>query len=520
MTQDTWFAASKEGLRKLVEHLPKSMVLHELAQNAWDENATRCDFTVSRIAGTPYVELACSDDDPDGFKDLTHAFTVWAESEKKANPSQAGRFNEGEKKVLALCRKAEISSTRGTVIFREDGTRTTSRRRTEKGSVFRGELRMTRREVRELERAFRRLIGPDDCETTYNGDRLEARKPVAEFETTLPTLRSDGEGVLRATRRKTMVRVYEPRDGEIAAIYELGIPVVETGDRFDVDVRQKVPLTRDRDNVPPAFLRSLRGAVLVETVDLLDQEAASAKWVEDGALDDAVDGDVLGTVLDARHGENRALYDGSDTEANKQLHGEGYEIIPRGSVDPELRRKILETGAGKKAGDIRPTPRPFSDDPDAPMMREIPPGKWSQGMREVADICRFFARELGICDDLLVRFGLPAKRWWNAAWGAGFTWNVSRLGRAWFDSWYEHPVALLSSIIHELSHEGAPDHLKDAFHRNCTRNGARMLMLALLQGKRIPHFRRILENHRRQGSRSDGPPSPGSGLNTSQAPAE
>jgi hypothetical protein len=32
----------------------------------------------------------------------------------------------------------------------------------------------------------------------------------------------------------------------------MGIPVVETGDRWHVDVAQKVPLNFDRDNLPPA----------------------------------------------------------------------------------------------------------------------------------------------------------------------------------------------------------------------------------------------------------------------------
>ena len=88
---------------------------------------------------------------------------------------------------------------------------------------------------------------------------------MAGFEETLPTVIADEEGVLRKTNRKTQVRVYEPLPGETAMLYEMGIPVVDTGDRFHIDVGQKVPLNMDRDNVTPAYLRAIRVAVLNAT---------------------------------------------------------------------------------------------------------------------------------------------------------------------------------------------------------------------------------------------------------------
>ena len=78
---------------------------------------------------------------------------------------------------------------------------------------------------------------------------------MTTFETVLPTVLADDEGVLRKTTRKTLVSVYEPLDSETPTLYEMGIPVVETGDRYHVDIGQKVPLNMDRDNVTPAYLR-------------------------------------------------------------------------------------------------------------------------------------------------------------------------------------------------------------------------------------------------------------------------
>ena len=53
--------------------------------------------TLERIAGTRQARLTVKDDNPEGFRDLTHAFTLFAESEKRYNEKLRGRFNLGEK---------------------------------------------------------------------------------------------------------------------------------------------------------------------------------------------------------------------------------------------------------------------------------------------------------------------------------------------------------------------------------------------------------------------------------------
>ena len=107
---------------------------------------------------------------------------------------------------------------------------------------------------------------------TFNGDRLLPRKPLRTFETSLETLAADEEGVMRPRVRKTQVAIYEALPGETPSLYEMGLPVVETGDKWHVNIGQKVPLNRDRDNVRPAFLQSVRVAVLNAAFDLLTTE--------------------------------------------------------------------------------------------------------------------------------------------------------------------------------------------------------------------------------------------------------
>ena len=116
-----WFEVDKAGLAKLMAGRSKAFVLYELLQNAWDQNVTRVDVTVEPAAGTRHAPITVTDDDPDGFADLRDAYTLFAESRKKGNAAQRGRFNLGEKLVLALAKSAWIETTTGAVEFGERG---------------------------------------------------------------------------------------------------------------------------------------------------------------------------------------------------------------------------------------------------------------------------------------------------------------------------------------------------------------------------------------------------------------
>ena len=207
-----------------------------------------------------------TDDDPDGFADLRDAYTLFAESRKKGNAAQRGRFNLGEKLVLALAKSAWIETTTGTVEFTEDGTRQSRHAARERLDVPGHD---PHDEGRDRGNDGGRPAA--DCPGRHHHD--DQRPAVAGharrgcLRETLPTVVADDEGVLRKTTRRTQVCVYEPLPGETATLYEMGIPVVETGDRYHVDVQQKVPLNMDRDNVTPAYLRAIRVAVLNATHD-------------------------------------------------------------------------------------------------------------------------------------------------------------------------------------------------------------------------------------------------------------
>src|SRR4028119_1041996 len=107
-----WFSVDKEGLGKLLAERGAPFAVLELVQNALDTKASEVTIELSEFS-TGLYRLTVTDNDPSGFSDLAHSFTLFAESEKKGNAKLRGRFNLGEKFVLALCESAEVRSTKG-----------------------------------------------------------------------------------------------------------------------------------------------------------------------------------------------------------------------------------------------------------------------------------------------------------------------------------------------------------------------------------------------------------------------
>ncbi len=192
-------------------------------------------------------------------------------------------------------------STKGSIHFNKDGTPTVGRSRLPAGTVLRAVLPMTHAQHAEFCAGVRRLIPSKP--TWFNDVEIPARTPLHTFVVALPTMVANGDGVLRRTIRKTAVRVYEPLPGEPATLYEMGIPVVETGDTWHVNVGQKVPLNLERDNVTPAYLRDVRVAVLNAMRDHLPKEAAAHTWVHDALADERVEADAVNRVLELQFGE-------------------------------------------------------------------------------------------------------------------------------------------------------------------------------------------------------------------------
>jgi hypothetical protein len=90
-----------------------------MVSNAWDENVTKVEVTLTLPDKNGHCTLRVVDDSATGWANLQHSYTMFAESLKKVNSEKRGRFNAGEKDVLALAIDAKLT----TVMDTRDETR-------------------------------------------------------------------------------------------------------------------------------------------------------------------------------------------------------------------------------------------------------------------------------------------------------------------------------------------------------------------------------------------------------------
>jgi len=477
-----WFDIDKSGLAKLLERKGKQFVLFELIQNAWDERGvTKVSVRLYKKPGTREAFLQVVDDAPTGFEDLAHAFTLFAESGKKSDAEKRGRFNLGEKLVLALCSEASIVTTTGAVYFRPSGERKRSgKTTTASGSVFEAHIKMTADEVVQVSAAVKTLLAPADRITTFNGERLESRTPIERIPAKLATEIGDEEGILRRTTRETAIEVYPVRDGEEAAIYELGIPIVTTGDKYHYNILQKVPLTIDRENVPPSFLKSVRVAVLNVVCDTLAPDDFRENWAGEAIQSPDAKPETINAFLDGRFGLKRVAYDPSDPEANKIAVSEGYTVVHGASLSKQAWENVRNAEALQPAGKVTPSHKAWDgeDDPNAETFTDwIPFEKWTDGMKLIAEYAKLLGRHL-MNKEVEVKYCSTTHHSGAASYGGQcLTFNKLRLGKEWFERGITIDVDSL--IIHEFGHEYSGDHLSADYYKALTDLGAKLKHLAL-----------------------------------------
>lgn len=480
-----WFDVDRMGLGRQAEQHSKGRLIGELVQNALDEaGVTTINVTLTEVPGRPLADLTVEDDSPEGFKDLSHAYTLFANSYKRDNPEQRGQYNFGEKLVLAVCEGASISTTTGTVIFDPtEGRIEKPRQKRDRGSVFQGRIKLTRDEQAEVDLYLRSLLLPDSVAVTFNGDRLLPRKPIRTFEASLETLVADDQGVMRPRVRKAEVSLFEPLPDEIPALYELGLPVVETGDRWHVNIHQKVPLNRDRDNVKPAFLQAVRVAVLNAAHDLLNDDEATAGWCKLAGADPRCSDEAIKRLMRLRFGEKVAAPDPSDTEAMKAFQAQGGVIVA--GLSKGEWANVKRAGAVLPAGKICPTAKPYSDDPNADPVNVISEDKWTDSIWNVVAYSRFLAKELmGV--QLKVAIVHTTNNFAACYGNERLDFNLLRLGHKWFDQGPTEEVDRL--LIHEFGHQYSGDHLSEDYHDALCRLGAAIKRLALEKPEELRCF--------------------------------
>lgn len=457
--------------RRWVDRRGWGAVVGELIQNAADEASTLIRITTTAIAGKPFVEVRVEDDNPDGFKDLRDAYTLFTDSRKVTDATKAGRFNAGEKFVVALAQEAKITTTTGSVRFdRTSGKRRSGRDKTETGSVFEGLFKISREELADVDRYIASILMPERLTVTLNGRAIPSRDPIATFEATLDTEIAEAVGEpLRRSKRKATVEVFDTLPGETASLYELGLPVVETGDKWHVNVLQKVPLTIERDNVPPSYLRTLRTLVANQMAALIEPEDAGATWVNEALADDRIEPLAARRIMNIKFGEKRVSRDPGDPESAAKAFSEGYRVVESRDLTPNQRTNAKKHGLIESSSKMFPTPKLGSSPDGEPA---IPEESWTPTMLAIADYAKALAQRLlraAITVSFYENLGSVTAAYGRADKALTLTKRVAEFSA----------VELDALLIHELAHDLAENHLSRQFFDECCRLGAELRQLAV-----------------------------------------
>ena len=471
-----WFDVDKIGLKKVQSEKHKFFILQELISNAFDEKVSFVDIELSPIKQSRHWELRVSDDSPDGFRDLSHAYTLFAESYKKGNVQQRGRFNLGEKFALAMFRSARITSTKGSVIFNEDGSRGHSGKKTESGTQFIGEILLNESEKSDMINKCSYIRVPKGVTLNVCGEHKYYESPKFTFEATLPTIIADEDGALSKCLKKTIIEVY-PKSGNQGYIFELGIPVVEIDINYDINVMQKVPLNKDRDNVLPSFRKKLCVEVLNNCYQDLSKNEVKDSWVKDALGHSDIKTEATENVLTKTHGKDAVVFDPSDPEANNKAVADEKHMIYSNNYNSNvwvnIRKVREETGQFMSSGSISKYATPkFSGGAE-----ELPYEKWTDGMKKVSAYAKrlhtkLFNRPL----EFIIHNGRGASATYirgTSACQINFFYKV--LGKAWFDL-ENNKKRITSLIIHEFGHFYSSNHLSEEYYDGLCNIGAEMFL--------------------------------------------
>ena len=472
MQKNNWFEVDKKGLQQVQSEKDKFFIIKELVSNSFDEDITKCFVNVDKRhyhSPKSYDEsyIGCLDNSKDGFRNLKDSYTMFAPSYKKGIVEKRGRFNVGEKFALAMFKYADIKSTTGSVKFLNDGTRKKSSVKTEVGTEFYGELKLTNSEVLQLIEKTKSIIPPSGVQFFVNNIEVVRPDVYKSFTENLPTVVSDDEGNLVRSSRNTNIELLKT---DKHFIYEMGIPVVETDIGFSINVDQKIPLNKDRDNVSPSYLKKLKTYVLNHTSSDLTDEQAKSAWVTE-ALENA-DVDAVKDVVESRYGEDAVVFDMSDHEANKKAFADDVNVITGGSFNSRVWDNIKRTREEHKdfarpSGSVGKYASPNLTGG----AKEI--DTYTDGMKEVIA----YAKELHLylfnssCS-VSIHNGNGAL----ATYGRGdLQFSYKMLGKKWFDL-TNNKQNILELIIHEFGHWYSLDHLSEKYYDGLCEIGAKLIM--------------------------------------------
>ncbi|ANS04695.1 hypothetical protein [uncultured Mediterranean phage] len=344
------FTVDPQGLRELEEGRAVWRAPLELVSNVFDEargygdddraRPTRCDIVIEPITGSRAHRYMVSDDGA-GFRDSRDVYTLFAPTAKRSTVAVAGRFNAGEKQLIAVSKTAVVRTGSTTTTFENDRRTVQKHRTPHTGTSVDCVMRWTVAEAEAVVEAIKRCRPPQGLTVTLNGETLPSvAEAHAVVRVSLPTVLLS-EGQMRPTVRKTNVTVLTCPDETEPWLFELGIPVTKIGGEFQygLDVGQKVPLPQSRDTVAQSWLDKCIGrvieAALLDGHSILSTEDVGRSYVK-AALEHVQAPEAVDKAVDSIHGEG-AVRRSSDPVANARAELAGHALVSGRTLGPSFR---------------------------------------------------------------------------------------------------------------------------------------------------------------------------------------
>jgi hypothetical protein len=282
---------------------------------------------------------------------------------------------------------------------------------------------------------------------------------------------------VRNLDRDTSIKLFLPLPEEKPWLYEMGVPVCELeDDKWHVDIQQKVPLSRDRDNVTPAYLRKVRAAVLNAKVDDLTEADSTAGWVAAAAgAPEATDSALTRLVKTRWGGKEVVLPDRNDPGATNEATSKGA-IVLTNAVTGGFRQRLKDLRKDDGTPLVALASGKYATTCKGSRGEEIPEDQWAREVKQyVAFIERIAPKLIGQHVHVPVIDEEGTDFQGCMQWRSG----IMTINLAYHDpESQQHNYEL---FLHEMAHAFVHNnnHLADRFYHTVTELGAKLAILAL-----------------------------------------
>lgn len=445
---DGRFEIDTEGFKIQMSEMEPYRIVQEIIANSFDEPSVteiNCYLRHDRSYFTMSIQ-----DNGKGFRSIKDVFTLFRNSYKRKDVQQRGRFNLGEKEVMAVAYDGFIRSRDWKVEFYENKRRETKNLDDNHGTTVEARFLWDSTQIDIITKQLQKLIVPNKQTLEINGKPVEKKTIARTIKGKLWTVIEDDESKQMVRRLiETKVDVYEKDQDELAWIFEMGVPVQQLEKHLNVqwhvDIQQKIPLEIKRDVVSDTYLIDIYALLANKCYDLVPKEKAGAKWINRSMV--RIDAEPAKDLLKKQYGTDK-LYIPSkvDFEANESVNKVGGQTILPNTLDRDERTHLREISVVKLA----------TDDFGSGISKEYKEIEITPQMEKYFQVVKLVAKdtikkdiEINVCDSDITH---PA--WYS---GSNLTYNIRFLAgrKKFFDRFTERGIGI---IVHELSHDKVPAH--------------------------------------------------------------